>query len=105
MVHVPTWLKALGKAAPKILALTPLAAIAPAVQQIIVDVEASGKPGHAKLTDAVVLTVDAAVAARAAGVNIDPALVEAAAGQAISAVVDVAKIATDLHQEPLRSQG
>lgn len=90
---IPHWLKIVAKIAPQILALTPLAPIAPAVAAAIAEAEQMpGKSGAEKLAHVVNVAGESADALAAAGVQIDPAAVRAAAAGVISTVVDVTNI-------------
>lgn len=93
------WLKALAHIAPKVLLLTPLAPIAPAVQEAIAEAEAmKGASGDQKLAHVVKIAVDSAEVAQASGVHIDPQAVEHAAEKAVSTAVDITNIAAGVKQ-------
>lgn len=93
------WLKMLAHVAPKVLLLTPLAPIAPAVQAAIAEAEAiPGASGHDKLAHVVQIASNAAQIAKASGVNIDPDAVEQAAEKAVSTAVDITNIAAQAKQ-------
>lgn len=98
-MSLKSWLKTLAKVAPKVLLLTPLAPIAPAVQAAIAEAEAiKGASGQEKLAHVVKIAVNAAEVAQASGVNIDPNAVEVAAEKAVSTAVDITNIATQAKQ-------
>ncbi len=79
--------------APKILALTPLKDLAIPVGEAIGEAEMiPGASGAEKLAHVVNVAGASADALAAAGVKIDPVAVRAAAGHAISTVVDVTNI-------------
>lgn len=86
-----------GQVAPMILALTPLAAIAPAVTAAIQEAEAihGAGSGADKLAHVVAIATEAAEAvnAQAGHQVIDPAAVQGAAATAVSAVVQVVNLA------------
>lgn len=88
-----------GKFAPVILALTPLAPIAGPVQAAIAEAEAihGDGAGAAKLAHVVAIAKDAADAANAQAGHevIDPSTVEATATQVVSTVVNVVNLAKD----------
>lgn len=89
----------LGRYAPLVLALTPLAPIAAPIAAAIAEAEAIHGEGNgpAKLAHVVAIAKDAADVANAAAGRqvVDPAAVEGAAAQAISTVVAVANITKD----------
>ena len=88
------FLRRLGRVAPQILALTPLAPIAPAVAAAMAEAEQiAGATGRDKLAHVVAVATRAAEVAQLSGVPIDPADVQAAAGDVIGAIVAVAKVA------------
>lgn len=87
---MPKWLHVLAEVGPTVLKFTPLAPIAPLVIAAIGEAEAmGGKSGPEKLAHVVNIATEAAQAAQAQGVNIDPVLVQSAAIKAISTAVDV----------------
>lgn len=93
---LPTWLAALELLGPQILAFTPLARIAPHVIAGIQEANAiAGATGADKLAHVMNLSVLAAQAANehAGHQVIDPQVVANAAAAAISAVVNIAKLA------------
>lgn len=88
----------IGKFAPLILAITPLAPIAPAVAAAIQEAEAiQGATGPEKRAHVINVATAAATVAQQSGAKVDPAAVQAAAGQTIDAIVAVAKAA---HPQP-----
>ncbi len=88
--------QAVGKFAPLILAVTPLAPIAPAVMAAIQEAEAlhGAGTGVEKLAHVKAIALDAAAAANAqAGkIVVDPAEIGAAVDQSVAAVVAVANV-------------
>lgn len=101
-MNLKHFLMALAVVAPKVLAVTPLAPIARPVQKAIAEAEAmKGASGQEKLAHVVEVAGDAADAAAAAGVHVDPNAVRAAAAHAVSTAVDLTKVhATVLAQVP-----
>ena len=88
------FLQNVGHFAPLILAVTPLAPIAPAVAAAIAEAEQiQGASGRDKLAHVIAVATRSAEVAQASGVPIDPAAVQAAAVDVIAAVVSVANLA------------
>ena len=93
MSKMSKFLDGLKTFGPIVLAVTPLAPIAPAVQAAIAEAESiKDAKGKDKLAHVVAVARASAQAAQAAGVKIDPAAVESAASEVIDAVVAVANI-------------
>lgn len=101
MGKLGSFFKKVSHVAPLILAVTPLAPIAPFVAAGIQEAEAIGGSGPDKLVHVVNIAKAAADAANAqAGKTvIDPALVEASAASTVSAIVQISNL---LEQTPVR---
>lgn len=95
---MPGWLRILSTVGLAALAASPLAPIAVPVGIAIAEAEKiKGATGSEKLAHVLGIAKQAATAAQGMGVNIDPAVVEAAGAKAISTAVDVSKIVHAAH--------
>lgn len=99
---VPQWLEILETVGPTVLALTPLAPIAPAVVAAIGEAQQiAGATGADKLAHVqnIVNETVAAVNAQAGHTELDPQLVSDASAKAIGTVVSVVKTIHAAHAE------
>ncbi len=90
---LPKWLQIVKTVGLAALAVSPLAPIAVPVSIAIAEAEQlAGKTGAEKLEQVLKVAEAAAATAKAAGVNIDPAVVRSAGADAISTAVKVTNI-------------